>query len=161
MKNSTGMRTILDELYKMPIAQPKRFKALRLGVSRAARHMHYSMTDCGARNCDAFATFKAMVIAHGLKLPAPSADRSWVQVSTDHTCDMDEGEKRIADSSRIVSNVEECKKACKTELGCQSVTYFTNSFCLHFSTPCTNTVRLKMVKETWQLVSDTRKLRGG
>ena len=59
---------ILNELYQMPRMQPERFQALRQGVARAARHMYYSMTDCGARNCDAFESFKDMVIARGLEL---------------------------------------------------------------------------------------------
>ena len=65
-KNNT--QTILEELYNMPTLQPKRFQALRLGVARAAKHMYYAMTDCGLHNCDAFETFKSMVIARGVEL---------------------------------------------------------------------------------------------
>ena len=65
MSNTTA---ILNELYQMPTTQPDRFRALRLGVSRVARHMYYSMTDCGERNCDAFESFKDMVVARGLEL---------------------------------------------------------------------------------------------
>lgn len=66
--NAKSARAMLRELYRMPVLEPERFQALQLGVARAAKHMYYSMTDCGARNCDAFETFKAVVTARGFEL---------------------------------------------------------------------------------------------
>ena len=63
---------IINELYTMPTREPERFRSLRLGVSRAARHMYYAAKDCyrkhKIKNCDAFDIFKSIVVARGLEL---------------------------------------------------------------------------------------------
>ena len=61
---------ILDELVAMPTEDPERFRALRLGVSRAAARMRYALQDCSADTplCDAFAMLKEMVVARGQRL---------------------------------------------------------------------------------------------
>ena len=66
---------ILDDLADMPVKNPARFHALRLGVARVAARMRYAMTDCSTQTplCDAFAVFKAIVVARGQRL---ASDRS-------------------------------------------------------------------------------------
>ena len=68
---------VIQELYMMPIREPERFRSLRLGVARAARHMTYTETDDVSHakidckksvNCDAFETFKSIVVARGVEL---------------------------------------------------------------------------------------------
>ena len=83
---------VIQELYMMPIREPERFRSLRLGVARAARHMTYAETDrkegvtrhmtyaetddvshadidCKKSvDCDAFETFKSIVVARGIEL---------------------------------------------------------------------------------------------
>ena len=59
---------LVSELYNMPKQDPERFRALRLGVARAAAHMRYAMADCGSPHCDAFESFKTLVVARGLEL---------------------------------------------------------------------------------------------
>ena len=65
LRNRTN---ILEELYSMPSREPERFRSLRLGVSRAAKRMHYGLTDCKRENCDAFKIFKDIVIARARQL---------------------------------------------------------------------------------------------
>ena len=61
---------ILDDLADMPTSDPARFHALRLGVARVAARMRYALTDCSPQTplCDAFAMFKALVLARGNRL---------------------------------------------------------------------------------------------
>ena len=64
---------ILDDLADMPTSDPARFHALRLGVARVAARMRYTLRDCsslllGTPLCDAFAVFKAIVVARGNRL---------------------------------------------------------------------------------------------
>lgn len=67
----TAMRTrvnVVSELYNMPVDEPDRFNDLRRGVARAAAQMRYAMTDCGSPHCDAFESFKDLVVKRAIEL---------------------------------------------------------------------------------------------
>ena len=59
---------IVRLLHALPENNPGKFRALRLGVARAAARMRYAMADCGSPDCDAFESFKAVVVARALEL---------------------------------------------------------------------------------------------
>ena len=52
----------------MPIDEPDRFNALRRGVASAAARMRYAMADCGSPHCDAFESFKELVVKRAVEL---------------------------------------------------------------------------------------------
>ena len=67
--------------------------------------------------------------------------RTWMHVGYDTTCDVNGGEMFLESSRGEFASLEECKKSCEGVTGCQTITYFKNRWCSHFSTPCSNTKR--------------------
>ena len=72
---ANASHNILDDLADMPKSDPARFQALRLGVARVAARMRYAVADCSPNTplCDAFAVFKAMVVARGHALTSSAS----------------------------------------------------------------------------------------
>ena len=64
---------------------------------------------------------------------------TWHEVASKTTCDTSAGEVYMQSSPGKGSSLVECKQSCEDTEGCQSITYFTNGWCSHFSTPCSNT----------------------
>merc|ERR1712037_593444 len=64
-------------------------------------------------------------------------------------------------SSTRVSTIDKCKKSCEDAAGCQSVTYFKNGWCSHFSTSCKkikrnlNAVAVSLVAQSLNLNSNS------
>ena len=67
------------------------------------------------------------------------AKRTW-RAAGGHgaACDSTAGEVYMKSSPGKVK-LGRCKKACENTAGCQSITYFNNGWCSHYSTPCTKT----------------------
>lgn len=64
---------------------------------------------------------------------------TWERSRNDVQCNTRAGEVLLESSSRKVQTFDKCRESCERALGCQSVTFFQNGWCGHFSTPCTNT----------------------
>ena len=58
-------------------------------------------------------------------------------------CDTSAGEMVLKKSSKKVPTIGKCKQSCEDAAGCQSITFFKNGWCSHFSTPCSNTKKNK------------------
>ena len=54
-------------------------------------------------------------------------------------CDVSQGEQYVGGSSGKVSDYAACKKSCMDAAACQSVTFYRDGWCSHFSTACENT----------------------
>ena len=67
----------------------------------------------------------------------------WEHARPDDQCDTRAGEVPLRKSSAKVSSLSQCKKSGENTAGCQSVTYFNNGWCAHFSTPCSRTKKNK------------------
>ena len=70
-----------------------------------------------------------------------SARIKWKHAVPGDQCDTSAGEVPLRKSSLMTSSLNRCKKACENAAGCQSVTYYNNGWCAHFSTKCTRTKR--------------------
>jgi hypothetical protein len=57
-------------------------------------------------------------------------------LNNNEECDVDKGEIRLAKSSGKVSSLAACRKSCRDESACQSITLFADGQCQHFSTKC-------------------------
>ena len=57
----------------------------------------------------------------------------------DQECDIAQGETYLRQSSSKASNLAACRKSCEDEATCQSITYYHDGWCSHFSTRCENT----------------------
>ena len=71
--------------------------------------------------------------------PMATVPRTWQEVGSKTACDTGAGEVYMQSSPGKGSSLELCKQTCEDTLGCQSITYFNNGWCSHYSTPCTNT----------------------
>ena len=67
----------------------------------------------------------------------------WVDIGSNTACDKNAGEVYSATSPGKGLSVDQCQQACEETAGCQSITYFNSGWCSHFSTPCTNTKRVR------------------
>ena len=68
-----------------------------------------------------------------------AAQRTWENVGSDIKCDHGAGEVYRIQSSNKASDLAACKKSCEDTSGCQSITFFDDSWCSHFSTGCVKT----------------------
>ena len=68
-----------------------------------------------------------------------SARVKWKHARPGDQCDTSAGEVPLRKSSLMTSSLNQCKKSCEDTAGCQSITYFNNGWCAHFSTKCTST----------------------
>ena len=73
-----------------------------------------------------------------------SVSFKWKPPGPSGQCDTNAGEVYIPGTSKKVFSLDQCKESCERALGCQSVTFFQNGWCAHFSTPCANTKDNKM-----------------
>ena len=64
---------------------------------------------------------------------------SWIEVGSNAACDTSAGEVYLQKSPGKLSNLQQCKQLCEDDADCQSITYFKNGWCSHFSTPCSAT----------------------
>ena len=62
---------------------------------------------------------------------------TWETVGQNVQCDIGAGEVYRASQSGKRSNVEECKKSCQNDAACNSITFFDDNWCSHFSSQCT------------------------
>lgn len=67
----------------------------------------------------------------------------WRDVRSGIECDESAGEIYLRSSSGKVSSLEQCKSLCESMPACQSITYFANGWCSHYSTLCSKTRRNK------------------
>jgi len=88
---------------------------------------------------------------------APRVDtkRSWRVIGTKTACDTGAGEVYLPNSPGKGQTLSQCKKSCEDAAGCQSITYYySNKWCSHFSTACTETKR-KSKATALRLVADS------
>jgi len=85
------------------------------------------------------------------KTQATAKAVSMASVTQQTKCDQNAGEIRRWPSSGLVSDLAACKKSCKDEPGCKSITYWAQwKYCGHFSTKCSkrapalNTVSMRL-----------------
>merc|ERR1719271_1697684 len=63
----------------------------------------------------------------------------WVDLGSRIQCDTSNGEVFLQTSPGRGPSLEQCRQLCQDDAACQSITYFKNGYCSHYSTPCTNT----------------------
>ena len=63
----------------------------------------------------------------------------WEEVGSNTKCDADAGEAYQSQPSGKVADIAACQKSCENDADCNSITFFTDGFCSHFSTGCTKT----------------------
>jgi len=91
----------------------------------------------------------------------PTLKRTWGDPLVGVQCNARQREVILKRSSTRVSTIDKCKKSCEDAAGCQSVTYFKNGWCSHFSTPCTKikkskkTVAVQLIAEALNLNSNS------
>merc|ERR1712037_877476 len=91
----------------------------------------------------------------------PTLKRTWGDPLVGAQCDTRFGEVILKRSSTRVSTIDKCKKSCEDAAGCQSVTYFKNGWCSHFSTSCKkikrnlNAVAVSLVAQSLNLNSNS------
>merc|ERR1712187_554352 len=91
--------------------------------------------------------------------PTSNAPQRWLQVRTKATCDTKAGEVYMNKSPGKTSSVEECKRLCQSDIGCQRITFFQSGWCRHFSTPCAK-ISSNNKAVSWRLVGAGKRLRG-
>ena len=62
--------------------------------------------------------------------------RTWEAFRRNVQCDTQAGEVKLPSSSRKVTTPDKCKESCENSARCQSITFFHNGWCAHFSTAC-------------------------
>ena len=65
--------------------------------------------------------------------------RKWQQLGSNSRCNTAAGEVYRGKQSRMVADIEACKKSCEGDAGCKSITFYSSGWCSHFSTECTKT----------------------
>ena len=87
--------------------------------------------------CDQFSTCCEKTVkgdnTHAIAVPKGA------QCPSHSECDVTQGEVYIGSSSKKVADYDTCKKSCMDDAVCQSITYYVDGWCSHFSTPCTKT----------------------
>jgi len=73
-----------------------------------------------------------------------------VEIGAKVQCDTSQGEVFLGSPGKL-SSLEECQTSCVDTIGCQSVAYFKNGLCSHYSTPCTHIKTNKKVISAYQL----------
>ena len=74
----------------------------------------------------------------------------WVSREANTICDTDAGEVYRDQSPGKVASLEACQQFCEADADCQSITYFNNGWCSHFSTACSEiTFRNKATAFQW------------
>ena len=68
-----------------------------------------------------------------------ASQRTWEEAGSNAECNVGAGEVYRNQSPGKVSDLAACKKSCEDDAGCQSITFFNNGWCSHFSTGCTKT----------------------
>ena len=53
-------------------------------------------------------------------------------------CDVSQGENWLGQTSTHTSDLAACKKSCMDDAKCQSITFYKDKWCSHFSTRCEN-----------------------
>ena len=92
-------------------------------------------TLCNTLNSPCMQDIKDQTLVH-----STAAQRTWEDIGSNTECDAGAGEVYHMQSSSKVSDLAACKKSCEESTdGCQSITFFDNGWCSHFSTSCMKT----------------------
>ena len=98
------------------------------------------------------ASLDSTTVSDSTPTPNTSHDQHWVHVSDKAECDAGAGEIYRQQSPGKLSDAEQCRKSCESEVGCVSITFFRSGWCSHFSTACTQVKGHTRAVGVWRLV---------
>jgi len=136
LKSSSGKVSNIEQC-KRSCHETAQCKSITYFKSRYCSHFSTSCANT-KRNGKAVGSYYRTAEAPTTKKPSASK-RSWTSAVSNSQCDTRAGEVFLKSSPGKGSSLDQCKKSCEDAGDCQSITYFKNGYCGHFSTLCTKT----------------------